>query len=80
MKNLIGNLLLLVISVAVMLAIGEVASRIVSPISPGPSILDMDGNKQKISYIAANKKFRIITPDFDATTTITKDGYRAPEV
>lgn len=63
-----------------MLAIGEVASRIVSPISPGPSILDMQGNKQKIGYIEASKQFRIITPDFDATTTITPDGYRAPEV
>lgn len=80
MKNFISNLLLLLFSIAVMLAIGEVASRIVSPISPGPSILDMQGNKQKISYIEASKQFRIITPDFDATTTITPDGYRAPEV
>jgi lysophospholipase L1-like esterase len=59
--------------------VGEVASRYVTPISPGPSILDMDGNKQKISYIEAGKQFRITTPDFDAVTTITKDGYRAPE-
>lgn len=80
MKNVIGNLLLLLISISVVLAIGEVASRIVSPISPGPTILDMEGNKQKISYIAANKQFRITTPDYDAKTTITKDGYRAPEV
>ena len=64
----------------VVFAIGEVASRFVSPISPGPSILDMQGNKQKISYVAPGKQFRIITPDFDAVTTITADGYRAPEV
>jgi len=80
MKNLIGNLLLLFVSFAVVFAIGEVASQSVSPISPGPTILDMQGNKQKISYIAAGKQFRIITPDFDAVTTITADGYRAPEV
>lgn len=79
MKNLIGNLLLLSISLAIVLIIGEVASRSMSPISPGPSILDMDGNKQKMSYIEAGKKFRIVTPDFDTVTTITKDGYRAPE-
>lgn len=79
MKNIFGNLLLLSISLAIVFAIGEVASRYVTPISPGPSILDMEGNKQKISYVEAGKKFRIITPDFDAVTTITKDGYRAPE-
>ncbi len=79
MKNILGNLLLLGISLAIVFAVGEVASRSMSPISPGPSILDMDGNKQKISYIEAGKQFRITTPDFDAVTTITKDGYRAPE-
>lgn len=79
MKNLVGNLLLLFFSFAIVFAIGEVASQSVSPISPGPSILDMQGNKQKISYVAAGKQFRIVTPDFDAVTTITADGYRAPE-
>ena len=78
MKNFIGNLVLLGFSLAIVLVIGEVASRYVSPISPGPSILDMDGNKQKISYIEAGKTFRIVTPDFDTVTKITKEGYRAP--
>ena len=78
MKNLIGSLLLLAVSLGVVLAIGEVTSRYVSPISPGPSILDMQGNKLQISYIQANNRFRIITPDYDAVTTITRDGYRAP--
>jgi len=79
MKNLIGNLILFSVSLAIVFAVGEAASRYVAPISPGPSILDMDGNEQKISYIEAGKQFRITTPDFDAVTTITKDGYRAPE-
>jgi len=79
MKNTIGNLLLLGISLSIVLIIGEVVSRYVSPISPGPSILSLDGHSQKISYIEAGKRFRIITPDFDAITSITKDGYRAPE-
>ena len=79
MKNIFGNLLLLILSLAMVFAIGEAASRYVSPISPGPSILDLEGNPQKISYIKPGESFRIITPDFDALTTITKDGYRGPE-
>ena len=78
MKNLFGNLILLAVSLAIMFVVGEVASRYVSPISPGPSILDMQGNKQRISYVEANKQFRIVTPDYDAVTTITPDGYRVP--
>ena len=58
--------------------IGEVASRYIMPISPGPSIQDLDGNKQTISYIEAGKTFIITTPDYAAKTSITKDGYRAP--
>ncbi len=72
--------MLLLSSFAIAFAIGEVASRVVSPISPGPSILDSDGNRQKISYIAPGKSFRITTPDYDAKTSITPDGYRAPAV
>lgn len=79
MKNLFGNLILLAVSLAIMFMVGEVASRYVSPISPGPSILDMQGNKQQISYVQANNQFRIITPDYDSVTTITRDGYRAPK-
>lgn len=78
MKRLFGNLLLLCFSFAIMFVLGEVASRYVSPISPGPHILDMQGNKQQISYVQANNRFRIVTPDYDAVTTITRDGYRAP--
>ena len=80
MKNIFGNMLLLVVSLAIVFAIGEVASSYVSPISPGPEILDLQGNKQQISYVQANNRFRIVTPDYDAETTITRDGYRAPEV
>ena len=78
MKNIIGNILLLASSLTIVFAIGEVASRYVSPVSPGPSILDLQGNKQQISYVQAGSRFRIITPDYDAVTTITEDGYRAP--
>ena len=79
MKNITANLLLLSFSLVLVFLIGEIASRYVSPVSPGPSILDLEGNPQKIGYMEAGKTFIISTPDFDAVTSITKDGYRAPE-
>ena len=79
MKNIIGNLTLLGFSLLIVFLIGEVASRYISPISPGPSILDLEGNKATFGYMEPGQRFRIITPDFDAVTGITKDGYREPE-
>jgi len=76
--KIIFNLFLLGFSMLVAFAIGEVASRYIAPISPGPSILDLQGNKQQISYVQANNIFRIVTPDYDAETSITRDGYRSP--
>ena len=78
-KSILGNLTLLSVSVIAMLGIGEVASRYLVPVSPGPSLLDMSGNPIKQSYIEPNTEFRILTPDFDAATSITGDGYRAPK-
>lgn len=66
------------VSLLIVFIIGEVASRYIMPISPGPSIQDLNGNKQTISYIEAGKEFVIKTPDYAAKTSITKDGYRAP--
>ena len=77
-KSIIANFTLLSVSVLGMVAIAEVASRYVVPVSPGPSLLDMNGNSIKQSYIKPQSEYRIITPDFDAPTSITKDGYRAP--
>lgn len=76
--KIITNLFLLAFSLLIAFAIGEAASRYIVPISPGPSILDIAGNKQNISYVQPNNLFRIVTPDYDAQTTITRDGYRAP--
>lgn len=78
-KSIVANLTLFTVSVLVVLGISEVASRYLVPLSPGPKLLDMDGNALRQSYIKPNTQFRIITPDFDAPTTITADGYRAPE-
>ena len=76
--KILANLFLLGFSLLIAFAIGEVASRYIAPISPGPSILDLAGNKQQISYVQPNNIFRIVTPDYDAKTSITRDGYRAP--
>jgi len=57
----------------------EVVSRYLLPVSPSPKLLDMDGKTLRQSYIKPNTQFRIITPDFDALTSITADGYRAPQ-
>ena len=77
-KSIMANLTLLGVSGLFVLGISEVASRYMVPVSPGPELLDMDGKALKQSYIKPNTQFRIITPDFDAPTSITADGYRAP--
>lgn len=76
--KIIINLFLLGCSMLVAFAIGEVASRYIAPISPGPSLVDLKGNKQQISFVQPSYLFRIITPDYDAKTSITPDGYRSP--
>ena len=76
--RIIANLFLLGFSLLIAFAIGEVASRYLAPISPGPSIVDLSGAKQQISYVQPNNIFRIVTPDYDAETSITRDGYRSP--
>ncbi|MGB1309722.1 MAG: SGNH/GDSL hydrolase family protein [Leucothrix sp.] len=78
-KSIIANLTLLSVSALAVLGVSEVASRYMVPVSSGPSLLDMNGNALSQSYIKPNTQFRIITPDFDAPTSITADGYRGPE-
>lgn len=76
--KVIANLFLLGFSLLIAFAVGEVASRYVAPISPGPSIVDLQGIKRQISYVQPSYLFRIVTPDYDAKTSITPDGYRSP--
>jgi hypothetical protein len=78
-KSILANLTLLSVSVGIVLIMAEVASRYLVPVSAGPSLLDMDGGSLRQSYIKPNTQFRILTPDFDAATSITSDGYRAPQ-
>ncbi|PID45960.1 MAG: hypothetical protein CSB47_06555 [Proteobacteria bacterium] len=77
-KSVIANLSLTVVSVLIVLMIAEAVSRFMVPISPGPSLLDITGKPIRQSYMEPDTEYRIITPDFDAHTSITKDGYRGP--
>ena len=79
LKSGIKNLLLTTVSVLLVLGVAELVSRYILPISPGPSLLTMSGEPVRQSYMKPGSEYRIITPDFDAHTTITKDGYRGPE-
>ena len=78
LKSLVANLVLMAVSAGVVVIVAEVASRYMVPISPGPSLLTADGQPLRQSYVEPNSQYRIITPDFDALTTISKDGYRGP--
>lgn len=78
LKSVVANLILMTVSVGLVVVVAEVVSRYVVPISPGPSLLTVDGKPVRQSYVEPNSQYRIITPDFDALTTITEDGYRAP--
>ena len=78
LRSVAANLVLMAVSVGVVLGVAEVASRYMVPVSPGPSLLSVDGKSLRQSYMKPDSQYRIITPDFDALATITKDGYRGP--
>jgi hypothetical protein len=78
LRSVAANLVLMTISAGVVFGAAEVASRYMVPVSPGPSLLSVDGKSIRQSYVKPDSEYRIITPDFDALTTITKDGYRGP--
>lgn len=78
LKSVVINLALMAVSAGLIVGVAEVASRYMVPISPGPSLLSTEGKPIRQSYVEPSSQYRIITPDFDALTTITKDGYRGP--
>ena len=78
LKSVIANLALMAVSMSIVVVGAEVVSRYVVPISPGPHLLTLDGQSLVQSYMKPDTSYRIVTPDFDAKTNITSDGYRAP--
>lgn len=79
-KRLMGNLLALFIGLMIALLIGEIASRLIMPIFPGSLKLDKNGDPLEIHSVEPGAVYRQYSEEFDALTTITRDGYRVPEV
>ena len=79
-RRLLGNMFALAIGLFIALILGEMATRIFIPIFPGSMKLDMNGEQIQIHNVQPNAVYRQYSEEFDALTTITKDGYRVPEV
>ncbi len=77
MKNWLTNLVVLVLSLAAALGIAEVATRIFWPISDGGKNVTLDG-KPIQGFLSPGETYRQISTEYDALTTITPEGYRAP--
>lgn len=74
-KRLLGNMALLMLGVVVAIAIVELVSRAVFPISPGLQWVTLDG--QPISGLfVPGSTYRQVADEYDALTTITEEGYR----
>ncbi len=78
-RSLLSNLFALAMGLIVALVIGEIITRIFMPIFPGTFKLDKEGERLEISDVEPGAVYRQFSEEFDAITTITKDGYRAPE-
>ncbi len=66
------------IGVVIAVALAEVVTRFAMPIFPGMHKLDKDGNGLDIHNVDPNSVYRQFSEEFDALTTINKDGYRIP--
>jgi len=78
LRSLISNVIALSIGVAIAVALAEVVTRFAMPIFPGMHKLDKDGNGLAIHNVEPNSVYRQFSAEFDALTTINKDGYRIP--
>ena len=79
-KELLAKLFAILLGFVIAFTLAEVVTRYVIPIFPGVKMLDMDGNTVHFNDVAPDRTFRLFSSEFDAVTTITKDGYRVPEV
>jgi len=70
---------LLLTSLILALVIAELASRVISPVSDGRSNVALDGRPIK-GWLEPGSVYRQVSAEYDAVTTITDRGYRAPAV
>jgi hypothetical protein len=84
LKRFVQALILLVISCTAGLALLEVSSRWILPITLRPDYLSLDGKPVKVVEspvtLTFGLVFRQVATEFDAYTTITPQGHRMPQV
>ena len=78
-RALTQNLLALSTGVLFALLLAEVITRFAMPISSGTYKIDNNGQRVELHHIAPDQSFRQFSAEFNASTKITKDGYRYPE-
>jgi hypothetical protein len=78
-KEWAARLLLMFVSFTVALALAEVVTRFVYPISDGRENVTLDGDRIT-SWLEPNSVYRQVSNEYDALTTITEKGHRVPEV
>jgi hypothetical protein len=66
------------VSVLFALVLGEVATRIAFPISDGGENVSLDGSPIT-AWATPGSRYRQISSEYDALTSITADGYRVPD-
>lgn len=72
------NLLLLSVGLLVAVAAGEGLSRVLKPVFPGAVRLALDGSQSDVSFMTPGATYRQFSAEYDAITSITAEGYRAP--
>ncbi len=79
MKRWLANATLLGFGCLFALAAAEIASRLVYPLATGVSHVTADGENVK-AWLAPGRVYRQVSAEYDAVTTITERGHRAPAV
>jgi hypothetical protein len=79
MKKWLANLSLFVGSCMVALVMAEFVSRYLLPISPGVERIDLHG-RRIADPLTPGAMYRQVSTEYDALTTITREGHRVPQV
>ncbi len=79
LKALLGKLFALFFGTMIAIMLAEIVTRFAMPIFPGMYKLDQNGQRLEIHNVAPNSVYRQFSEEFDALTTIQKDGYRIPD-
>ena len=79
LRSLINSVIALIIGAVIAVALAEVITRFAMPIFPGMHKLNAEGEPVTFHNVAPNSVYRQFSAEFDAHTTINKDGYRIPD-